>query len=383
MFQSPDFYALDDLLTLEERDVRARVRAWVEERWMPIVAHHFREGTFPYDLVPELADLHAFGPDIRGYGLPGWGAVAYGLLMQELERGDSGLRTVCSVQGALTMQALARFGSEEQKERWLPPLGRGEKLGCFGLTEPGAGSNPAGMETRARPSGDGYVLDGTKYWIGNGTRADVAVIWAYLDDGIRGFLVDTAAPGFAATEITGMLSLRASVQARLELRECPAELLPGTEGLKSALTCLNQARFGIAWGSVGSAMACYEEARRHALSREQFGRPIAGFQLVQEKLARMLSEITKAQLLAFRLAQLKDAGRVTPAQISLAKMNNVETAREVARTARDILGGVGILDEHQCFRHMCNLESVRTYEGTHDVHVLSLGREITGLSAFS
>lgn len=383
MFQPPDLYDLDDLLTDEERAVRARVRAWVDERWMPVVAHHFREGTFPYDLVPELAELQAFGPDIRGYGRPGWGAVAYGLLMQELERGDSGLRTVCSVQGALTMQAIARFGSEDQKELWLPALGRGEKLGCFGLTEPGAGSNPAGMTTRARRTDAGYVLDGAKYWIGNGTRADVAVVWAYLDDTVRGFLVETSSPGFAAVDITGKLSLRASVQSRLELRECAAELLPGTAGLKSALQCLNQARFGIAWGSVGSALACYDEARRHAMEREQFGRPIASFQLVQAKLARMLGEITKAQLVAFRLAQLKDAGRVTPAQISLAKMNNVETAREVARTARDILGGVGILDEHQCFRHMCNLESVRTYEGTHDVHMLSLGREITGISAFA
>lgn len=379
----PDFYDLEDLLTEEERGVRDRVRAWVDERWMPIVAHHFREGTFPYDLVPELAALHAFGPDIRGYGLPGWGAVAYGLVMQELERGDSGLRTVASVQGALAMHALARFGSEEQKERWLPLLGRGERLGCFALTEPGAGSNPAGMQTRARKAGDGYLLDGSKHWIGNGQRADVAVVWARLDDRVRGFLVETASPGYAAVEIAGKLSLRASVQSRLELRDCRAELLPGSVGLKSALQCLNQARFGIAWGAVGSALACFEEARRYALEREQFGKPIAAFQLVQEKLARMLSEITKAQLLAFRLAQLKDAGKVTPAQISLAKMNNVECAREVARTARDILGAVGILDEHQCFRHMCNLESVRTYEGTHDVHVLTLGREITGIPAFS
>jgi glutaryl-CoA dehydrogenase len=322
--------------------------------------------------------------------------MSYGLIMQELERGDSGLRTVASVQGALAMQAICAFGSQEQKQRWLPGLASGEKIGCFGLTEAEHGSNPAGMTTRARRTAGGFVLDGGKMWIGNGSVADVAVVWARLVDdagvdqhspeAIRGFLVERGAPGFTASDIEGKLSLRAAITSRLEFRQCEltAEaLLPTSAGLKSPLSCLNHARYGIAWGAVGAAMACYDEARRYALKRVQFGRPIGSFQLVQRKLAEMLTELTKAQLLAFRLAQLKQAGTLTHTQISMAKMNNVAMAIEVARTARDILGAVGILDDHVCFRHMCNLESVRTYEGTHDIHLLALGQSITGMAAFA
>jgi glutaryl-CoA dehydrogenase len=345
-----------------------------------------------------------------------------------LERGDSGLRTFASVQGSLAMMAINLFGSEEQKQRWLPAMARGEKLGCFALTEPDFGSNPGGLRCRAEKISNGYRLNGAKKWIGNGTIADVAIVWAKVagetgsdskgnrprhggqavpnppKDGlavasvqrstsnsegagvIRGFVVEKNAPGFKAKLIEGKLSLRAALTAELEFDDCviPADaLLPESGGLKSPLLCLNQARYGIAWGAIGAAMACYDEARHYAMKRVQFDRPIGGFQLVQAKLARMLTEITKAQLLAFRLAQLKDAGTVKHYHISMAKMNNVEIALDAARTTRDMLGGVGILDEHQCFRHMCNLESVKTYEGTHDVHLLVLGEQITGMSAFA
>jgi glutaryl-CoA dehydrogenase len=317
-------------------------------------------------------------------------------MMQELERGDSGLRTFASVQGSLAMMAINLFGSEEQKNHWLPAMAQGAKLGCFALTEPDFGSNPGGLRCRARKTPNGYRLSGAKKWIGNGTIADVAVVWAKVEgeDGvdpesagaIRGFLVEKGAPGFTAALIEGKLSLRAALTATLEFDDCavPASaLLPQSSGVKSPLLCLNQARYGIAWGVIGAAMACYDEARQYAMSRVQFDRPIGGFQLVQAKLARMLTEITKAQLLAHRLAQLKDAGTAKHYHISMAKMNNVEIALDAARTARDILGGVGILDEHQCFRHMCNLESVKTYEGTHDVHLLILGEQITGMAAFA
>jgi glutaryl-CoA dehydrogenase len=371
------------------------------------------------ELVPELAKLGVFGPSIKGYGCAGLGSVATGLIMQELERGDSGLRTFASVQGSLAMMAINLFGSEEQKKLWLPAMAQGTKLGCFALTEPDFGSNPGGLRCRAHKTADGYRLTGSKKWIGNGTVADVAVVWAKVEGetsdtgdkrptpknsrgrqsnvqrptpnsestgAIRGFLVEKGTPGFTAALIEGKLSLRAALTASLEFDECtiPASaLLPHSSGLKSPLLCLNQARYGIAWGVIGAAMACYDEARQYAKSRVQFDRPIGGFQLVQAKLARMLTDITKAQLLALRLAQLKDAGTVRHYHISMAKMNNVEIALKAARTARDILGGVGILDEHQCFRHMCNLESVKTYEGTHDVHLLVLGEQITGMSAFS
>lgn len=395
-FEAVDFYNLEELLTAEERRTRDAVREWVQERFLPVVAQHYRDGTFPMELVPELGRLGVFGPSIKSYGCGGLGSVAAGLMMQELERGDSGLRTFASVQGSLAMMAINLFGSEEQKNRWLPAMAQGQKLGCFALTEPEFGSNPGGLRCHADKISDGYRLNGTKKWIGNGTISDVAVVWAKvngeagIDPGnagaTRGFLVEKHAPGFKAKLIEGKLSLRAALTAELEFDNCviPANaLLPESGGLKSPLLCLNQARYGIAWGVIGAAMACFDEARQYAMSRVQFDRPIAGFQLVQAKLARMLTEITKAQLLAHRLAQLKDAGAAKHYHISMAKMNNVEIALDAARTARDILGGVGILDEHQCFRHMCNLESVKTYEGTHDIHLLVLGEQITGMAAFA
>jgi glutaryl-CoA dehydrogenase len=395
-FEAPDFYNLDELLTVEERRIRDDVRLWVQDRFLPVVTQHYRGGTFPMELVPELAQLGVFGPSIKGYGCGGLGSVAAGLMMQELERGDSGLRTFASVQGSLAMMSISLFGSEEQKNRWLPAMAKGEKIGCFALTEPSFGSNPGGLHCRAEKIADGYRLNGAKKWIGNATISDVAIVWAKVDGeagidsksaaAIRGFLVENGTPGFSARLIDGKLSLRAALTAELEFKDCviPANAsLPGSAGLKSPLLCLNQARYGIAWGAIGAAMACYDEARHYAMSRVQFDRPIGGFQLVQAKLARMLTEITKAQLLAFRLAQLKDAGTAKHYHISMAKMNNVEIALDAARTARDLLGAVGILDERQCFRHMCNLESVKTYEGTHDVHLLVLGEQITGMSAFA
>ncbi len=395
-FCAADFYQLDDLLTTDERRCRDEVRVWVQARFLPGIARHYRDGTFPLELVPELAQLGVFGPTISGHGCAGLGNVAAGLMMQELERGDSGLRTFASVQGSLAMMAIDLFGSEEQKERWLPAMARGAQLGCFALTEPDFGSNPAGLQCRAHKTRDGYRLTGRKKWIGNGTIADLAVVWARVEDlagvdaestsAIRGFLVEKGTPGFDATLIDGKLSLRAALTAELAFDKCllpESALLPGSDGLRSPLTCLNHARYGIAWGALGAAMACYDEARDYALRREQFDRPIASFQLVQAKLARMLTELTKAQLLVFRLAQLKDAGAAKHYHISMAKMNNVEMALDVARTARDILGGVGILEEHQCFRHMCNLESVKTYEGTQDIHLLVLGQQITGIAAFA
>jgi glutaryl-CoA dehydrogenase len=395
-FSGSDFYDIDELLSPQDREVRERARVWVGERFMPLVRDHYRAGTFPMELVPEMAALHCFGASIHGYGCAGLTNLQYGLIMQELERGDSGLRTFASVHGALAMNAIHMFGSEEQKNRWLPAMARGEKLGCFGLTEPDFGSNPAGMVTTARKNAGGYVLNGAKMWIGNGTLADVAVVFAKVDGlegvdptsqaAIRAFLVEKQFNGFRADVIEGKLSLRAAITCRLFFENCElpeTALLPRSSGLKSALMCLNHARYGIAWGAVGSAMACFDEARRYALKRVQFGRPIGAFQLTQRKLAIMLTELTKAQLVAHRLAQLKDAGKVTPQQISMAKRNNVNSAIEIARTARDVLGGVGILDDYQCMRHMNNLESVRTYEGTDDMHLLILGEKVTGIQAFS
>lgn len=395
-FSHVDFYALDDLLSPNDRALRDAVRKWVDDRFLPLVRDHYRAGTFPLELMPELGNLGVLGAHIKGYGCPGRSSLAYGLAMQELERGDSGLRTVASVQGALAMHAIYAFGTEEQKQRWLPALARGEMIACFGLTEPEHGSNPGGMITQASQAGGGYLLQGQKMWIGNGSVADVAVVWAKQTDlpgvdpasprAIRGFLIEKGTPGFTACDMEGKLSMRAAITSRLAFDHCqlPAQaLLPGTQGLKSPLECLNHARYGIAWGTLGAAMACFEEARQYAAERIQFGRPIASFQLVQARLAEMLTELTKAQLLACRLAQLKDAGTATPAQISMAKMNNVDMALTIARTCRDILGGVGILDDFQCFRHLCNLESVRTYEGTHDIHRLALGQAITGIAAYS
>ena len=394
-FEAPDFLQLDELLTPDERGLRDRVRAWVDERFMPVVVQHHRDGTFPMELAPELGELGILGPTISGYGCSAVGNVAAGLVMQELERGDSGLRTFASVQGSLAMMAINLFGSEEQKTRCLPEMAQGRKLGAFALTEPGFGSNPAGMQTRARKTANGYVLEGVKKWIGNATVADVVVVWAKLEgepgidpqsaSAVRGFLVEKGTPGFKPRLIEGKLSLRVGLTAEIEFTDCalPAEaMLPESRGLRSPLECLNHARFGIAWGAIGAAIACYDEARRYVAERVQFGRPLASFQLVQTKLVRMLTEITKAQLLAWRVAQIKDAGTARHYHISMAKMNNVAMALEAARTARDMLGAEGILDSRACMRHMMNLESVKTYEGTEDIHALILGQQITGIPAF-
>ncbi|HEY5996193.1 MAG TPA: acyl-CoA dehydrogenase family protein [Candidatus Deferrimicrobiaceae bacterium] len=383
-FQGVDFYDVDLDLTDEERMTRDTVRRFVDREFLPVIREHYRAGTFPMQLVPRMGELGLFGANLSGYGLPGIGNVAYGLVMQELERGDSGLRSFASVQGALVMYPILTFGSEAQKMRWLPALATGEAIGCFGLTEPDHGSDPSGMITRAVREGDGYRLSGVKMWITNGTAADVAVVWAKLDGTVRGFLVEKGTPGFTAREVTTKLSLRASITAELSFEDCrlPVDaLLPGTGGLKSALACLNQARYGIAWGAVGSMMACFEEARDYAVSRSQFGRPIAAFQLTQEKLADMVTEITAAQLLCLKLGRLKDAGKMRHEQVSLAKRNNVRKALVVARACRGILGASGITDEYQSMRHACNLESVETYEGTYEIHTLVLGKAVTGIDA--
>ncbi len=378
---------LDELLSDEERMVRESVRDFVDDRVIPIIEQHYMEGTFPMDLVEPMGKLGYFGANLEGYGCAGLNNVAYGLIMQELERGDSGLRSFVSVQGALVMFPIHAFGSQEQKERWLPALQSGRAIGCFGLTEPDFGSNPSGMRTRARKKGDVYVLNGSKAWITNGSVSDVAVVWAKCDDEqVRGFLVERGAPGFETKDYHHKHSLRASITSELILDDCTvpeSNLLPGTEGLKNALMCLTQARYGIAWGAVGSAMACYETALRWSLERKQFSdRPIASHQLVQAKLVEMLTEITKAQLLAHRLGRLKDERKYRFDQVSMAKRNNVRMALEIARNARDILGANGILNEYPVFRHMNNLESVITYEGTHDIHTLILGQSITGIAAF-
>ncbi|RPI91102.1 MAG: acyl-CoA dehydrogenase, partial [Planctomycetaceae bacterium] len=359
-YLAPDLYALDDLLSPADRQLRARVRDWVDQRYLPQIADWNERAEFPLELAREIAQFGAFGGNIGEFGCAGLSPLQYGLVMQELERGDTGLRTMASVQGALAMNAIYLFGSDEQKQRWLPDMAAGLKLGCFGLTEPEHGSNPAGMTTTATRTDTGYLLNGRKMWIGLATNADVAVVWAKVageagvdptsSGAVRGFLVEAGTPGFESTLIERKLSMRAARTCRMSFQNCAlpkTALLPNSRGLKSPLTCLNHARYGIAWGVLGAASACFDEARRHALSRVQFGRPIAAFQLVQRKLALMLTELTKAQLLAYRLAQLKAAGQATHVQISVAKRNNVETALEIARTAREILGGVGILGEFQ------------------------------------
>lgn len=386
-FQGVDYYNLDDLLSEEEILVRSTVREFVDEHVIPIIEKHYRSGTFPMDLVSRMAELGLFGTTLPAkYGCAEMNNVAYGLVMQELERGDSGVRSFASVQSGLVMYPIFAFGSEQQKDHWLPKLASGKAIGCFGLTEPDYGSNPGGMKTRAEKVSDGFVLNGAKMWITNGTLADVAVVWAKLDGEIRGFLVEKGTKGFQAPEMTGKHSLRASVTSELVFQDChiPADnLLPKSGGLKSPLMCLSQARYGIAWGAIGSAMACYDTAVNYSKSRIQFDKPIAAFQLTQEKLVYMLTEITKAQLLCLQLGRLKDKNKVKFTQISMAKRNNVFHALEIARMAREILGANGILDEYPVMRHAANLESVKTYEGTHEMHTLILGEDITGLQAFS
>ncbi|HSS00197.1 MAG TPA: acyl-CoA dehydrogenase family protein [Kofleriaceae bacterium] len=380
-----DYYGIDELFTHEERLVRDTVRELVTARVMPSIGKHWAQGSFPRELVQEFGKLGLLGASLTGYGCAGTSPTAYGLICQELERGDSGIRSFCSVQSSLVMYPIWAFGSEAQKQRWLPDMAAGRAIGCFGLTEPDFGSNPSGMLSTATKTAGGYRITGTKRWITNGSIADVALVWAKLDGRVHGFLVPTKSKGFAARDIHGKLSLRASVTSELVLEDCEVgedALLPGVSGLRGPLSCLTQARFGICYGAVGAAMSCYDEALSYAKDRVQFSKPIAGYQLVQRKLVDMVSEITKAQLLCWRLGRLKEADQLTAGQISLAKRNNVSTARDIARDARDILGANGVTDEYQCGRHMLNLESVFTYEGTHDIHTLVVGQDVTGLAAF-
>ncbi len=385
-YSGVDFIEIDTLLTDEERLIRDTVREFVNDRVRPIIEEHHREGRFPMHLVPEMAQLNLFGATIDEYGLPGLGNVAYGLIMQELEAGDSGVRSFASVQSGLVMYPIYTFGSQEQRDRWIPALANGTAIGCFGLTEPDFGSNPGGMRTTARRVGSDWVLNGAKQWITNGTLADIAVVWAQTDDGIRGFLVEKGTPGYTSADQHGKFSLRASATSELGFHDCriPGDaILPKTVGLKNALMCLNQARYGIAWGGLGAAMDCYKCALDYAKQRIQFGgQPIAAHQLVQEKLAWMISEISKGQLLAVQMGRLKDAGKLKPHHVSLGKRNNVWVARECARMAREILGANGIVDDYPVIRHMLNIESVFTYEGTHDIHALVIGEAITGIPAY-
>jgi len=386
-FESPDFYLIDDLLSDDEKMIRESVRQWVDEKLLPIIEESYQKNVFPAQLIPELADLGTLGANLpEKYGCAGVNNVAYGLIMQELERGDSGMRSFASVQGALVMYPIFEYGSEEQREYWLPKLASGEKVGCFGLTEPDHGSNPGGMVTHAVKDGDSYILNGAKMWITNGTIADVAVVWAKLDGDVHGFLVEKGTEGFTAPEMKNKHSLRASVTSELIFQDCripTKNLLPNSRGLKSPLKCLTQARYGIAWGAIGAAMACYDEALNYSKTRIQFDKPIASFQLVQQKLTHMITEITKMQLLCLQLGRLKDKDKASFAQVSMAKRNNVFHALQIARATRDLLGANGITAEYQCMRHMCNLESVITYEGTHDIHTLIIGEHITGLPAYS
>src|ERR1700678_4303191 len=388
-FSGVDYLDFDSVLSDEEKLSRNTTRQFVDDQIMPIIEEYNREGKFPMQLVPAMAELGLFGASLKGYGCAGMSNVEYGLVTQELERGDSGLRSFVSVQSALVMYPIYTFGSDTQKDTWLPLLATGAKLGCFGLTEPDYGSNPGGMRARARKEGDEYILNGEKMWITSGSIADIAIIWAKVDDEdgkVRGFLVETNRPGFSAYDVHGKWSLRASVTSGLSLQDVrvPASnLLPASGGLKSPLMCLNQARYGISWGGLGAAMSCYDTALQYSLLRKQFrDQPIASHQLVQEKLTWMISEITKGQLLALQVGRLKDAGKVGFEHISMAKRNNVWMALECARLARDILGGNGITDDYPVMRHMMNLESVKTYEGTHDIHSLIIGQSITGIPAY-
>ncbi len=386
-FPGVDYLDFDSLLNDEELLARKTARQFVDEKVIPVIEKHNREATFPKELVPQLGELGFFGANLKGYGCAEMSNVAYGLVMQELERGDSGLRSFVSVQSALVMYPIHSYGSAEQKEKWLPRMQSGKSLGCFGLTEPQFGSNPSGMLTRAVRRGDCYVINGEKMWITNGSIADVALIWAKCeDDRVRGFLVEKGTKGFQARDVHGKMSLRASVTSGLTMNDCeiPAEnALPGVAGLKGPLTCLTQARYGIGWVVIGAAMACYDTALQYAKTRKQFqNKPIASHQLVQDKLVFMITEISKAQLLALHVGKLKDQNRLDPTHVSMLKMNNVWMAMETARKARDILGANGIVDDYCIMRHMNNLESVYTYEGTHDIHRLIIGERITGIPAY-
>ena len=383
----PDYLDCDSLFTEEQRLVRDTVRSWVEDKVLPIIEDAAYEGRFPRELVPEMGAMHLFGATLSEYGLPGLDNIAYGLIMQELERGDSGLRSFVSVQSALVMYPISSYGSKEQKDEWIPRLAKAEAIGCFGLTEPDFGSKPGGMRTTAKKDGGSYVLNGAKAWITNGSVADVAVVWAKLDGVVRGFLVERGTKGFTTFEHKGKMSLRASVTSQLAFEDCriPAEsILPGVQGLKGPLSCLTQARYGIAWGAIGSAMATYQAALDYAKSRKQWmDRPIAAHQLVQERLAWMISEITKGQLLAWKLGTMKDKGTMKPHHVSMAKRNNCWVARECAKLARETLGANGVVNEYPVFRHLANIESVYTYEGTHDIHTLVIGEAVTGIPAYN
>lgn len=385
-FKGVDYLLIDSCLTEQELLVRQSARQFVDDRVMPVIRDSYRQGTFPMELVPEMGRLGFFGANLEGYGCAGLGNVEYGLLMQELERCDSGLRSFASVQGALVMYPILTYGSEEQKSKWLPKLAAGEAIGCFGLTEPQFGSNPAGMLTKAVKHGSEYVLNGEKTWITNGSVADVALVWARAEDGIRGFLIEKGTPGFTAVELHGKMSMRASVTAMLNMNDVrlpESAMLPGARGLKGPLGCLSQARYGIGWGVIGAAMDCFETARQYSILRKQFDdRPIASHQLVQEKLADMITEITKAQLLALHCGRLKDQGKLDSAHISMLKRNNVAMALDCARTSRDLLGANGIMDEYPLMRHLCNLETVKTYEGTDHIHCLVIGERVTGIAAY-
>ena len=384
-FESPDFLRLDDLLAEEERLARDSVRDFVSREFLPLIQAYVRQdGAFPMQLVPRMAELGLFGANLTGYGCAGMNNVAYGLVMQELERGDSGLRSFASVQGGLVMYPIHTYGSEAQKERWLPQLSSGRAIGCFGLTEPDFGSHASGLRTRAEKKGTKWVLNGSKRWITNGSVADVAIVWARTEDGLRGFLVERGTRGFETRDIKGKFSLRASITSELFLSDVEVSeesLLPGVSGMKGPLSCLTQARYGIAWGALGAAMACYDEVLRYAKERVVQGGPLAAKQIAQQRLVFMLTEITKGQLLALRVGRLKDQGELHHSMISMAKMNNVDIALRIAREARDMLGANGIVDDYASMRHMMNLETVRTYEGTHDIHTLILGEYITGMRA--
>ena len=385
-FPGVDYLRIDSLFSGQELLVRETARRFVDEQVAPLIRDCFRDARFPKELIPEMARLGFLGANLEGYGCAGMSNVEYGLIMQEIERGDSGLRSFVSVQGALVMYPILTFGSEKQKQLWLPRLQAGQAIGCFGLTEPGFGSNPAGMLTRAKRDGSGWILSGEKTWITNGSVADIAVVWARTEDGIRGFLVERGTRGFTASEIHGKLSMRASVTSSLKFDDCrlpETAILPEAKGLKAALSCLTQARYGIGWGVIGAAMDCYETARAYTVTRKQFDdRPIASHQLVQAKLADMITEITKAQLLALQVGKLKDQGQADAAHVSMLKRNNVTMALDCARQSRDLLGANGIVDDVPIMRHMCNLETVKTYEGTDHIHALVIGERVTGIAAY-